>query len=177
MHVCTRARFKGGERDRAEQHRLVREWELQTERQRRVLERAETGSTRQHVCFYLTTLGSPRAQLSGCCCWRLVCSLGEGALERVVYTRVYQWLCMFNSTGFHSTTTRVRRFNQLWTWLNTHDPQPTLAYPLIKVRRSFILLTGCVWCCNQTRTTFLFLCSNTEFLIIKYCCTSFVNLE
>lgn len=52
MHVCTRARFKGGERDRAEQHRLVREWELQTERQRRVLESRD----RQHkaACLFLS---------------------------------------------------------------------------------------------------------------------------
>lgn len=84
MHVCTRARFKGGERDRAEQQRLVREWELQTERQRRVLDRAETGSTRQqHVCFYLTTLGSPRTQLPGCCCCRLVCRSAHSVRERL----------------------------------------------------------------------------------------------
>lgn len=135
MHVCTRVRFKGGERDRAEQHRLVREWELQTERQRRVLERAETGSTRQqHVCFYLTILGSPRAQLSGCCCCRLVCSLSEGALERVVYTRVYQWLCMFNSTGFHSTTTRVRRFDQLRTGPDSTPMIPSQPWHTLSLR-------------------------------------------
>lgn len=132
--MCVQERDLRGERETEQSN--TDWWESGSCRQRDRGEcwRAETGSTRQHVCFYLTTLGSPRAQLSGCCCWRLVCSLGEGALERVVYTRVYQWLCMFNSTGFHSTTTRVRRFNQLCTGPDSTPMIPSQPWHTLSLR-------------------------------------------
>lgn len=133
-NACVQERDLRGERETEQSN--TDWWESGSCRQRDRGEcwRAETGSTRQHVCFYLTTLGSPRAQLSGCCCWRLVCSLGEGALERVVYTRVYQWLCMFNSTGFHSTTTRVRRFNQLCTGPDSTPMIPSQPWHTLSLR-------------------------------------------